>query len=121
MTGRTLLAAAIMVLAASCTKDVRLAVLEESFDSPALADVPSKSRVFAEKNGLKFENRSAGDGRTELTLKNGQVEIEASIDNRRLRIVAYGPPKPQAADLAFDYINKVAPNGPHIKVHSPTP
>ena len=74
--------------------------------SSALADeLSSQSRNFARQHGLAFETTGKGGTRV-LTLRDGDIHIEATLSDARLNIVATGPVTENSTKLANQYINK---------------
>lgn len=98
---------------AGCSRNERLAMIDQPIQSSLVAEVEAKSRAFATRNDLAFTDHIR-DREGYVSLQNRNLKIRTTIHKERLRIIALGPVKPGSVELAIRYINEVAPGGPHI-------
>jgi hypothetical protein len=74
--------------------------------SPSLTEeLSSKSREFAAKNKLEFQDDNQGAERL-LTLRSDEIRIEASISDNRLSVVGLGRVTPQSVRLVNEFLTE---------------
>lgn len=74
---------------------------DEPFDPALASELADVSKRFALMKGLSFEDEAKGASRT-LILRGSQVELSATVESKRLRIMAFGPTKPKSSYIASD-------------------
>jgi len=104
---------ALAFVLAGCSRNERLAMIDQPIQSSLVAEVEAKSRAFATRNDLAFTDHIR-DREGYVSLRNRDLDIRTTIYKERLRITASGTVKLESVELATRYINEVAPGGPHI-------